>query len=103
MLEADLSGASLSPASLQVERRESEEEESGRGERLEAREQVEEEEEEARVGSSSEDGMHSHVSRSENLEQLSISRTLRETQTENTSRVQRSVLVYSNKIQPTRV
>lgn len=79
-LAADLSGASL-PASLQVERRESEEEESGRGERLEAREQVEEEEEEARVGSSSEDGMHSHVSRSENLEQLSISRTLPETQT----------------------
>lgn len=79
----DLSGVSASPGSLQVERRELEagedEEEEIRGEEwLDACEEEdvgeEEEEEEVRAesgtlgGSSSEDGMHSHVSRSENLE-----------------------------------
>lgn len=81
----DLS-ASASPGSLQVERLEleaGEEEEEAGGEledRLDACEETEEEEEvlvESRaLGSSREDGMQSHVSRSENLEQLSISRTL---------------------------
>lgn len=67
-----LSGVSLSPVSLQVECRESEdEEETGGEEWLDACE--EEEVEEVRVDSrapdsSSEDGIHSHVSRSENLE-----------------------------------
>lgn len=85
-LQSDLS-ASASPGSLQVERLEleaGEEDEEAGGEledRLEACEEEEEEEEEVLVesrvlGSSREDGMQSHVSRSENLEQLSISRTL---------------------------
>lgn len=69
---------SVSPGSLQVERREleagEEDEEMGGEEWLDACEEEEVEvEEEVRVesralGSSSEDGMHSHVSRSENLE-----------------------------------
>ncbi len=68
----------VSPGSLQVERRELEagedEEEFGGEDWLDAcEEEVEEAEEEVRVesralGSSSEDGIHSHVSRSENLE-----------------------------------
>lgn len=72
----ELRGVYVSPGSLQVERRETEageeEEEFGGEEWLDACEEVEEEEEvqvESKVlGSSSEDGIHSHVSRSENLE-----------------------------------
>lgn len=80
-LSDDLDGVSPSPGSLQVERRElkagedeEDEEETGWEEWLDACEEEElEEKEEVRVesralGSSSEDGMHSHVSRSENLE-----------------------------------
>lgn len=57
-----------------------EEQETGREERPGVCEE-EEEEEEVRVdsrgpGSSNDDGMQSHVSRSENLEKLNISRTL---------------------------
>lgn len=59
-----------------------EEQETGREERPDAFEE-EEEEEEVRVdsrgpGSSKEEGMQSHVSRSENLEKLNISRTLQD-------------------------
>lgn len=59
-----------------------EEQETGREERPDACEE-EEEEEEVREdsrgpGSSKEEGMQSHVSRSENLEKLSISRTLQD-------------------------
>lgn len=58
------------------------EEETGREERPDACEEAEEEEE-VRVesrgpGSSKEEGMQSHVSRSENLEKLNISRTLQD-------------------------
>lgn len=58
-----------------------EEQETGREEGLDAFE--EEEEEEVRVvsrgpGSNKEEGMQSHVSRSENLEKLNISRTLQD-------------------------
>lgn len=79
-LSDDLRGLSASPGSLQVERRELEagEEEVDMGgeewlDACEEEEAVEEEEEEVWVesralGSSSEDGIHSHVSRSENLE-----------------------------------
>lgn len=76
-LSADLSGVSVSPGSLQVERRELEagedEEEIGGEDWLDACEEEAEEEEEVwaesrALGSSSEDGIHSHVSRSENLE-----------------------------------
>lgn len=71
---ADLTGVSVSPGSLQVERRELEagedEEEIGGEDWLDALEELEEEEwvESRALGSSSEDGIHSHVSRSENLE-----------------------------------
>lgn len=59
-----------------------EEQETGREERPDACEEVEEEEE-VRVesrgpGSSREEGMQSHVSKSENLEKLNISRTLQD-------------------------
>lgn len=77
--EAHLSATSLSPVSLQTERQEPEE--TSGEEWLDACEEEEVEEVQAGSGapcSSSEDGMHSHVSRSENLEQLSISRTLQE-------------------------
>lgn len=56
-----------------------EEQETGREERPDACEEEEEEEEDSRgPGSSSEDGMQSQVSRSENLEKLNISRTLQD-------------------------
>lgn len=80
----------VSPGSLQVECRglEDGEEEEDAGAELvewldtcEEEELVDKDEEEVRMesrplDSSSVDGIHSHVSRSENLEQLSISRTL---------------------------
>lgn len=60
------------------------EEETGREERPDACEEEEEEEEvheDSRgPGSSKEEGMQSHVSRSENLEKLNISRTLQDKQ-----------------------
>lgn len=79
---------SPSAGSLQVERRQSEvvkleeEQETGREERPDACEEAEEEEEvcvdSSGPGSSREEGMQSHVSRSENLEKLNISRMLQD-------------------------